>query len=196
MPKQRITKETVVDAAFEIARDNGMEQVLVKNIADKIGCSVQPIYSYCKNMDGLRQDVVEKANNFIREYVAAHLDNNDLFRSTGNAYIQLAKEEPHLYKIFILHQRNGISSLDDLYHSEVNPHMAESIADKMNISISQAKQLHLHMLIYTIGIGTIFAVTTPGISTDEIYTQQEMAYDAFIKQILNNEKEQENNNGK
>lgn len=66
----------------------------------------------------------------------------------------------------------------------------------MEVSISQAKQLHLHMLIYTIGIGTIFAVTTPGISTDEIYTQQEMAYDAFIKQILNNEKEQGNDNGK
>ena len=45
MPKQRITKEMVVDAAFEIARNDGMEQVMVKNIAEKIGCSVQPIYS-------------------------------------------------------------------------------------------------------------------------------------------------------
>jgi len=44
MPKQRITKEMVVAAAFEIAREQGMEQVLVKNIADKIGCSVQPIF--------------------------------------------------------------------------------------------------------------------------------------------------------
>ncbi len=44
MPKQRITKEMVVNAAFEIARSSGMEQVLVKNIADRIGCSVQPIY--------------------------------------------------------------------------------------------------------------------------------------------------------
>ena len=55
MPKQRITKETVVNAAFEIARNSGMEQVMVKNIADKIGCSVQPIYSYCKNMEGLQR---------------------------------------------------------------------------------------------------------------------------------------------
>ena len=46
MPKQRITKEMVVDAAFEIARNSGMEQVMVKNIENKIGCSVQPIYSY------------------------------------------------------------------------------------------------------------------------------------------------------
>ena len=50
MPKQRITKEMVVDAAFEIARTQGAKQILVKNIADKLGCSVQPIYSYCKNM--------------------------------------------------------------------------------------------------------------------------------------------------
>ena len=114
MPKQRITKEMVVNAAFEIARSSGMEQVMVKNIAAKIGCSVQPIYSYCKNMDGLRQDVILQVNRFIQEYVAAHINKDDLFRSTGKSYIQLAKEEPHLFKIFILHQRQGISSLDDL----------------------------------------------------------------------------------
>ena len=118
MPKQRITKETVVNAAFEIARNSGMEQVMVKNIADKIGCSVQPIYSYCKNMEGLRQDVVDQVGIFIRKYVAEHIDHEDLFASTGRAYICLAKEEPFLFKIFILHQRKGVSSLKDLYEKE------------------------------------------------------------------------------
>lgn len=187
MPKQRITKEMVVNAAFEIARKSGMEQVMVKNIADKIGCSVQPIYSYCKNMAGLRQDVVEQVNCFIREYIAAHINKDDLFRSTGNSYIRLAQEEPHLFRIFILHQRAGISSLNDLYQSETNPHMAEFIAEKLHISIKRAKQLHLNMMIYTIGIGTIFSVTTPGISTDEIYTQQEAACEAFLRQAFGSE---------
>lgn len=184
MPKQRITKETVVNAAFEIARSSGMEQVMVKNIADKIGYSVQPIYSYCKNMDGLRQDVIKQVADFIQEYIRNHIDKNDLFRSSGQAYIQLAKEEPNLFKIFILHQRTGISSLEDLYQSETNPNVSKYISDKLNISLSKAKQLHLNMLIYTIGIGTIFSVTIPGISTDEIYTQQEIAYEAFLKQAL------------
>ena len=44
--------------------------------------------------------------------------------------------------------------------------------------------LHLNMLIYTIGLGTIFSVVTPGISTDEIYEQQEMAYKAFLSQTV------------
>ena len=171
MPKQRITKEMVVNAAFEIARNDGMEQVMVKTIAEKIGCSVQPIYSYCKNMEGLRQDVTQKVSSFIGEYVQTHIDKDDIFGSTGRTYIQLAKEEPNLFKIFILHKRNGISSLDDLYQSETNPHVAE--------------KLHLNMLIYTIGLGTIFSMTMPGISTDEIYAQQEMAYKAFLAQTIN-----------
>ncbi len=184
MPKQRITKEMVVNAAFEIARDGGMEQVMVKNIAEKIGCSVQPIYSYCKNMEGLRQDVAGQVGCFIQQYIEAHIDKKDLFRSTGRAYIQLAKEEPHLFKIFILHKRRGISSLDGLYQAEAGPHTAGFIANELHIGIEQARRLHLHMMIYTIGIGTIFSVTTPGISADEIYTQQEEAYEAFLRQAL------------
>lgn len=184
MPKQRITKEMVINAAFEIARKNGMEQVLVNNIAEKIGCSVQPIYSYCKNMDDVRKTVTEQVSRFIQEYVVAHICKDDLFRSTGKSYIQLAQEEPHLFKIFILHQRQGITSLNDLYQSEANPHIAENIAKELQISLAQAKQLHLNMMIYTIGIGTIFSVSTPGISIDEIVSQQEIAYDAFLKQAL------------
>ncbi len=182
MPKQRITKEMVVDAAFSIARSGGMEQVLVKNIADRLGCSVQPIYSYCKNMDGLRQDVAERVRLFIQDYAAARIDRNDLFRSTGAAYIQLAREEPHLFRIFILHQRRNNASLEDLYQAEANPHTAEFIAENLNIGIPQAKQLHLNMLIYTIGIGTIFSVTTPGIPIEEIFAQQESACEAFRNQ--------------
>lgn len=184
MPKQRITKQMVVDAAFEIARIDGMEQVLVKNIAKRLGCSVQPIYSYCSNMEGLRQDVEQKVRCFVKEYVAGHMDQDNLFRSTGQAYIQLAKEEPYLFKIFTLHQRNGISSLDDLYRSEADSQMASVIAEQLGISPRRAQELHLNMLIYTMGLGAIFSMTTPGISTEEIFMRQEMAYEAFLKQAL------------
>lgn len=188
MPKQRITKEMVVEAAFEIARNDGMEQVLVKNIAEKIGCSVQPIYSYCRNIDGLKADVTGRALEFVREFAAAHIDPSDLFASTGRAYVQLAKEEPNIFKLFILHQREGVSSLSELYQKETDPRTAGFIADRLKISREEAKNLHLHMLIYTIGIGTIFCMTTPGISTEEIFEQQEKAYQIFLKETLENKR--------
>ncbi len=184
MPKQRITKDMVVESAFEIARQGGMEQVLVRNIAARIGCSVQPIYSYCRNMDGLRREGTEQTSAFIRKYLAAHIDKNDLFRSTGQSWIRLAEEEPHLFKIFVFHQRDGISSLVDLYQSEAGSQTAGAIAKQLNIAETQARQLHLNMLIYTVGIGTILSVTTPGIPADEILAQQETAYQAFLQQIM------------
>lgn len=184
MPKQRITKEMVIDAAFEITRRKGIEQAMVKSIAETLHCSVQPIYSYCKNMDGLRNDVTERARAFIQEFVIAHIEKDDLFRSTGRAYIRIAKEEPHLFKLFIFQERKNISSLDDLYRAETNPEICKAVAERLQISIEAAKQFHLHMLIYTIGIGTIFSVTASQIAEEEIYQQQELAYQAFFNFIM------------
>ena len=196
MPKQKITKEMIIEAAFSLAREGGMEQVLVKNIADRLGCSVQPIYSYCQNMDGLRKDVEERTKQFIREYAAKLIDREDIFQSTGRAYLQIAKDEPNLYKIFILHQRDGIASLGDFYRAEASPHTAEFIAKDLNLSIDQAKQLHIQMLIYTIGIGTIFSVTNPGIPANEIYSLQEKAYGAFLRQAQESKTKGEQENGR
>lgn len=184
MPKQRITKEMVVDAAFEIARKDGMDRATVKTIAEKLGCSVQPIYSYCNNMDGLRNDVAEKARDFVQKYVCGSIDNDDLFRSTGHAYIKIAREEPHIFRLYLFQERKNISSLEDLYRTETNPAIAEMIAKKLNISLPVARQLHLNMLIYTIGIGTIFSVTSSLISENEIFRQQEQAYRTFLKSAL------------
>ncbi len=184
MPKQKVTKDMVIDAAFELARNDGMEQVIVKNIAEKLGCSVQPIYSYCSNMGSLRSDVMKKAGCFVQQYLKEHTDPDNPFQSTGHAFVRLAKEEPNIFKMFILRPRDDISSLEELYQSETDIKTAKSIADRLNISLPQAKSLHLNMLIYTIGIGTIFSVTTPGISPDEIFTRQETAYRAFLKQTL------------
>ena len=190
MPKQKITKKMVIDAAFELAGIYGIENVTVKNIAEKLNCSVQPIYSYCKNMDGLRSDVAERAQQFIQDYIASHIDKNDLFRSTGQAYAKIAKEAPNIFKMFIFRERKNISTLDGLYNSEANPQTAQTISKDLNISIERAKQLHLNMLIYTIGIGVIFSVTTPGIPADDIYLQQEQAYRAFLKVAMEENNEQ------
>lgn len=187
MPKQRITKDMVVDAAFTIARHYGMEKVMVKSIADAMGCSVQPIYSYCKNMDGLREEVGNRVRSFVKEYIVTHIDKNNLFYSTGQAYIQLAKEEPHILKIYIFQERKNISSLKDFYETEINPQIAQTIAKDLDISVEVARQLHFNMSIYTIGLGTILSVASPGIPMDEILANLEQVYQALANDVLRGE---------
>lgn len=191
MPKQKITKEMITAAAFDLARAEGMDSLTVKDLAEKLHCSVQPIYSNFENMDSLRYEIGEKAREFAHAFAVKHIDKNDLFRSTGQAYVKLAKEEPYIFKMFILHQRRGISSLTDLYNAETNPNLAEIIAAQLKISKETAMELHLNMLIYTIGLGAIFSVTQPGITAEEIFSHQETAYNAFLKQALENNKSKE-----
>ena len=190
MPKQRITKEMVVEAAFELARAGGMEQVLVKNIARKLGCSVQPIYSYCANMEGLKKELQQRTGAFFRKYVEEHIDKNAYFQSTGKAYLQLAKEEPYLYELYFFRKKEtpDIHTLQELYEKECNPMMAEHLSKELSISIGAAKQLHFHMVVYNTGIASMLIASNFGIGTEALEKQLELAYEAFLNQALKGEK--------
>lgn len=182
MGKQKITKEMIIDAAFSLLREGGREAVTVGRISRRLNCSTQPIYSYCSNMDGVWSQVAAKVRDFVEEYCGAHRNTDDLFRSTGHAYAQLAKEEPHLFAFFVTYPRRGICSLEDMYAQEANPEMAAVIADTLHISQEAARRLHLHMLIYTIGLGTLYAASQPGIDGQEVSNQLDSAYAAFRAQ--------------
>lgn len=153
---------------------------MVKNIAGELGCSVQPIYSYCRNIHGLRREVTELANHFVQDFVAQRLNPTAAFPSLGRAYLELAKTEPHLFKIFIFQPREGIASLDQLYEASASPGIARRIAESLGVSLEAARNLHLDMLIYTLGLGVAFASASPGIPADEVFSRQDRAYEAFL----------------
>ena len=90
MPKQRITKEMILDVAFKFAREKGFDKVVLKNIADEIGCSVQPIYSYYKNMDDLREFVYQEAMKFYQSFIYSRVDGERLLESMGKANVLLS----------------------------------------------------------------------------------------------------------
>ena len=174
----------VVNAAFSLARAQGMAAVTVKALAKSLGRSVQPIYSYCESMEGLRKAVAEKARAFVQEAIAQAVDPQDLFR----------KDRPGLRPP----GQGGAPPLPTLPLSAPGPgglpgrplrpgdqpRCPAKIAADLGISPEAAQALHLHLLIYTIGIGTIFSVTSPGIPQEEIFQQQEEAYQAFLHHCL------------
>lgn len=180
MPKQRITREMIIEAAFALVQESGPEALTVGAIAARLGCSVQPIYSYCRSMAGLRREVAARAAEALQAHLAASLDEGDLFRSTGQAYLQFARQQPHLFRLAVLHRRQGIGSWQQLYRQEADPRMAGRIAAQLGIPEPTARQLHLHLLIYTMGLGTIFSCCEPGIGEAEALAQQQAAYEAFL----------------
>lgn len=183
MPKQRITKEMVIEAAFELAREGGMENVMVKNIAERLGCSVQPVYCYCSNMEGLKREVIDYTGAYLRRYVKERMDKDSLFQSVGIAHADFARSEPHLYRLYFLRERSGIHSFDDLYEKETDPQIAKSISRELGIPLTKARELHLNMLIYNTGMSFILSVLGSDTEPEQVarfLTQAKSAFTEFI----------------
>lgn len=113
MPKaSTITKETVLDAAFEIARTSGFPSLSARNIAQYIGCSTQPIYWVYDNMELLRHDVVQRATDHLNDIISGYHRTGKPLADLGLGYIYVAHKEALLFKAVYIENIAGIELSD------------------------------------------------------------------------------------
>lgn len=58
---KKVTKNEIIDAAVEVFRDGGFSSVNARSVAEKLGCSTQPIYFSFKNTEELKTALTERA---------------------------------------------------------------------------------------------------------------------------------------
>lgn len=181
MPKQRITKEMILETAFKFAREKGFEKVVLNNIADEIGCSVQPIYSYYKNMDDLREFVYQEAMKFYQSFIYSRVDGNNLLESMGKANVLFAKEETALFKLLFLNKINGLNSFSDIYEWMGDKNATQQVMERYSLSAICAKEVYIMLITFTHGMATMIAMGGANIPDSEIVEYLQKAYHSFIK---------------
>ena len=181
MPKQRITKEMILEVAFKLAREHGYEQVVVKNIAAEMGCSVQPIYSYFSNMDALKQAVVGAAMQFYNGFIYSRVDNDRVLQSMARANVAFAKYETKLFKLLFLQKLNGLNSFNDIYEWMGDKQATRRLAEELLLPEEKIKQVYVMLIVFTHGVATMIATGGANISDEESADILERAYEAFIK---------------
>ena len=55
--KISVQTEYIINAAFELAREEGFEGVTARRLANYLGCSTQPIFRVYRTMEELYEDV-------------------------------------------------------------------------------------------------------------------------------------------
>ena len=103
-PKNKFTKEEMVEAAMRVVRAKGIDGLTAKTMADELGTSTQPVFTAFGSMDTVRQDVYAAAVRVYDSYVDAGLKENIPFFGVGMQYIRFAWEEPELYRFLFLTQ--------------------------------------------------------------------------------------------
>ncbi len=106
-PKVKFQKEEIVDAAFSVARKNGIDAVTSREVARELGVSTRPIFTYYETMEQLRRDIYERAKEHYRAYIERGSTGEIPFLGIGQQYVRFAKEEPELYKMLFLTKPDG-----------------------------------------------------------------------------------------
>jgi len=96
-PRKKFSKEDIIIAAFNIAKEKGIDAITIRKVAEQLGSSIAPIYVNFKDVEELIQEVIshtmEIAKNLILEQNSGHP-----FRDIGIGSIKFAKQYSVLYR--------------------------------------------------------------------------------------------------
>ena len=156
----KIKKEDMLLSALEIVAQDGYAALNIKAVAKKLGCSTAPISWQFGGMDGLRQELIPFAEQYVEKTYYSFSENEFVtFEQRGKGTVDLALEKPYLFRFLYTGERsqllgNGFELKPD---SSDETNMYEKIADLLQITVEQAMDFAMTMMVYTQGIGTLIA---------------------------------------
>ena len=115
-PKNKFTREEMVEAALRVVRAKGIDGLTAKTLADALGTSTQPVFTAFGSMDAVKREVYAAAVQVYDSYANAGLKEKIPFFGVGMQYIRFAREEPELYRLLFLAQTQECSAMKSMEH--------------------------------------------------------------------------------
>lgn len=111
-PKRQHSKSQIQEAAFAIAKEQGLQQLSARTLAQRLGCSTSPIYSTFQNMQELEDLVCQRSVDVMLQYQTKTRTGSPLM-DLCLGYVLFAVEEKQLFRdMFLNKQELSRHSLD------------------------------------------------------------------------------------
>ena len=154
-PKTKITRESIVAAGLELARQAGPEAINARAVASRLGCSTQPVFSNYAAMEALQQDVLAAAAALAQRYMdPAAAPELPPYKAAGMGYIRFAAQEPALFRWVYMRDRSAERPADDRAE---NGWVVRLIMEKTGLDEEQAWLFHLEMWLFVHGVAATMA---------------------------------------
>lgn len=158
MPKAKITREMVTEAAFEVARAMGIENVNARTVSEKLGCSTQPVMYHFARIEELKRAVYEKADRFHSEYLMNIEDPEEgVMLGIGLNYIRFAIREPNLFRFLFQSGFALGNSLLEMVDSEELKPLLDMMSGAMKMTAEQTKAVFVTIAMFAHGYASIIA---------------------------------------
>lgn len=177
-PKVKITEAKIVNAAIEIVRKKGSDSLNAREIAARLGCSTQPIFSNFNTMEDLRHKVICAADRIYQKYIKSEIDSkkHPEYKATGMAYIRFAKEEKELFKLLFMRDRSNEKS-PIVFSDDIT----DIVQNNTGLSGERAQLFHFEMWAYVHGIASMVATNFANLDWELVSLMLTDAYQGLRK---------------
>ena len=167
--KIRISKDMILDAAFEIVRKDGMEKLSNRELANKLNCSIRPIYYQFENVEEMQKELYLKIEQYFYKFILDNMvEEIPKYKQVGINYIKFAKKEKKLFQTLFM---TDVGLTPDAFVSKAGEDYKEIekfIKISANIKEEDIKDFHTKMWIFCHGIATLVANDTIKLTDNQI----------------------------
>lgn len=164
-PKARITKEMILDTAFEIVRSEGADKITARSVSERLNCSTQPVLYYFASVEEIKAAVYEKANQYHSEWLMdMKHDYGNPMLAIGMNYTRFAVEERNLFRLLFQSNEFCGTTLPELVGSEKLFPIFQVLQQEAGVTAEEAKEIFITLFVFVHGYASMFA-------------NNEMAYD-------------------
>ena len=159
-PRYRFTKDEIITAAFELAREAGIESVTARAVAARLGSSSKVIFGSFENMEELHGEVIKAAEKFSWEQMSSAMQEGKYpaYKASGMAYIEFARKEHWLFELLYMRERSLTQASEKEDRQRIQP-IVELIEKNTGLDEEKAYLLHLDMWIFVHGIAVMIATS-------------------------------------
>ena len=157
-PKIVATRETIAKTAFEIAREEGCEALTVRHIAERLGCSTQPLLYHFESAEEIRRAAYELADSFHTDYITdLQGDYPYPMLEVGMRYLRFGHDEPHLFRF--LFQTNEFAGHDllALNDDESLSPVIDVLQQTADLEREEAKHVFTSLAVMAHGYASLMA---------------------------------------
>lgn len=155
-PKAKVTKDMVVDAAIEVARESGGEAISARSVSEKLNCSTQPVMYHFSTIEALKRAAYLKADAYHSAWLLDIHSENPM-KDMGLNYIRFGAMEKNLFRF--LFQSNAFSekTLSQLIDAEEIQPVILAVSREAEVSMEQAKQVFRVLFLMVHGYASMLA---------------------------------------
>lgn len=154
-PKTKFSKEQIVEAAFDIAKVEGVDSITIRKVADKLGSSIAPIYVNFQDVDELLEAVIKNIYSLSNQMIQEENSANK-FSDIGIACLKFARKYSVLFRDLLLKNNRYLKGYDEEMGSALIREMKKD-PELFDFNDEELGSILLKMRIFQLGISVMVA---------------------------------------